>query len=58
MGVGKYIVDKAKHRANGGCKGSSDGKHSFTSTVMKDKITGKKGVRVTYCKNPRCGRVA
>lgn len=48
--AGKAAVSKAKRKINGGCPGSDDGKHNFKA--------GKVGkVMVTYCRNPRCGRV-
>lgn len=53
--AGKAAVSKATHKANGGCKGSDDGKHEFTSARLKDKLTGKRGATVTYCR--LCGRM-
>ena len=47
----------AKHKANGGCPGSKDGKHNYRAERMRDVITGKKGFSVTYCRNNGCGRV-
>ena len=49
---------KVVHKVRGGCPGSSDGKHSYKSKLIKKDIKGKKvNNRVTYCHNAGCGRV-
>jgi hypothetical protein len=48
---------KAKHKANGGCPGSNDGKHNYGTAKLKDKVTGKTHTSPAYCKNKGCGRV-
>jgi hypothetical protein len=47
--------NKAKHKINGGCPGSSSGKHAFKSSMVGEK--GKPKVRVIYCHNAKCGLV-
>jgi hypothetical protein len=55
--AGNAALAKAKHKANGGCPGSNDGKHNYGTAKLKDKITGKTYTSPAYCKNKGCGRV-
>jgi hypothetical protein len=48
---------KAKHKANGGCPGSGNGRHNYGTAKLKDAVTGKTYTSPAYCKNKGCGRV-
>lgn len=48
--AGNAAVSKAKHKANGGCPGSDDGKHRYKAERIE-------GTSVSYCRNKGCGRV-